>query len=962
MSALPPVYVELRALIGDFQAKIGAAKKELGALAAENDLGASKFEKFQKYAVAAGVVGLGAMAVGAYKAAKAAAEYQTQLSIVYSTTGEVRSKTFDLQNKLLDLGTQVGYSGTEMGKAFYYVASGGYHAAAGLTVLKAAAQGAQIEGSDLVEVTHAVTGVMAEYHLKASMAARVTSAMTAAVGHGMMTFNDLAEALPRVGSRAAAAHVTIQELLGAMATMTRTGLPASMAATYLGQTIGHLEAPSKAAVAEMNSLGINATKLEQTLGNGSGPGLADAIGMLYKGIATHLTPAGLVAVQTFVKSKASAKDYHAMLAKLPPSMQTVVGAVAPMSGGVKGLQGTLMLGGKNLKSLRSNVAAVSDAMHKGGKDVTGWAEKQKTAEMQVKLLKAAAENLEIKLGTDLLPAVTKITAGLARFVGVLEKHPTAVRNFAMALAALLTTMVAVGSAKKVIGLFKDIGDAAMWSGRTVGKAGKLILRGMSEAEFQGARLGRGFKSFGEAAMQNFRLAGAYAKDWARSAGAALKDFGSSAKDSFSLAKGYAKDWSSSAATAIKDMAQSYGRAFQSFASSARLNLAKVGAWAKEAGTNAVSSLTSAFKSAGSSIASGLSTAKTAILDLGSRGLAAAKNMASLAASFTKAGLAAAASAIKMVAVKTVQLAIAAATKLWTAAQWLLNAALDANPIGIVVLALAALALAIYIAWTHSATFRRIVTDAFNAVKEAIHWVVNFVIGLFNKFGDKLLFLLGPIGAVVYAIRHWREIVTIVTDVFNSAKNAVEHAITNVKNSIRNGINNALSWLRGTANNWYNIGINIVEGIIHGVEHSAGALLGTMKNMASNALSSVKSFLGINSPSRKFRDVVGMAIPEGIAVGVDQHADKAVQSVRNLSQKLLKQQFQVEQQSNYSRLGSSALSLPGAGQYGQPTQPMIVNLNVKGEVDGQQVFKIVQSQSLRWGKSNGRPAFSMGAGF
>jgi hypothetical protein len=42
-----------------------------------------------------------------------------------------------------------------------------------------------------------------------------------------------------------------------------------------------------------------------------------------------------------------------------------------------------------------------------------------------------------------------------------------------------------------------------------------------------------------------------------------------------------------------------------------------------------------------------------------------------------------------------------ATGLWAAAQWLLNAALNANPIGLIVLALAALGGALYLAWTHS---------------------------------------------------------------------------------------------------------------------------------------------------------------------------------------------------------------------------------------------------------------------
>ena len=68
-----------------------------------------------------------------------------------------------------------------------------------------------------------------------------------------------------------------------------------------------------------------------------------------------------------------------------------------------------------------------------------------------------------------------------------------------------------------------------------------------------------------------------------------------------------------------------------------------------------------------------------------------------------------------------------ATGLWTAAQWLLNAALTANPIGIVIIALAALGAALYLAWTHSETFRNIVTGAWNAIKDAVGWAWDNVL-------------------------------------------------------------------------------------------------------------------------------------------------------------------------------------------------------------------------------------------
>ena len=60
--------------------------------------------------------------------------------------------------------------------------------------------------------------------------------------------------------------------------------------------------------------------------------------------------------------------------------------------------------------------------------------------------------------------------------------------------------------------------------------------------------------------------------------------------------------------------------------------------------------------------------------------------------------------------------IKGATLAWTAAQWLLNVALTANPIGLVIVALAALAAGIYLAWTRSAAFRDVLIGLWGIVK------------------------------------------------------------------------------------------------------------------------------------------------------------------------------------------------------------------------------------------------------
>lgn len=63
---------------------------------------------------------------------------------------------------------------------------------------------------------------------------------------------------------------------------------------------------------------------------------------------------------------------------------------------------------------------------------------------------------------------------------------------------------------------------------------------------------------------------------------------------------------------------------------------------------------------------------------------------------------------------------------WETVQLALNVALDANPIGAIVLLLASLAAAIIYAYQHSQTFRDIVHDAFNVAKDVISTVVDAI--------------------------------------------------------------------------------------------------------------------------------------------------------------------------------------------------------------------------------------------
>lgn len=80
-------------------------------------------------------------------------------------------------------------------------------------------------------------------------------------------------------------------------------------------------------------------------------------------------------------------------------------------------------------------------------------------------------------------------------------------------------------------------------------------------------------------------------------------------------------------------------------------------------------------------------------------------------------------------------AMAAGSKAAAAGQWLLNAALTANPIGLVVAGVAALIAGLVLAYKKSETFREIVDGAMSGVKKAVQVVVDIVGDVKDKVAD-----------------------------------------------------------------------------------------------------------------------------------------------------------------------------------------------------------------------------------
>ena len=167
-----------------------------------------------------------------------------------------------------------------------------------------------------------------------------------------------------------------------------------------------------------------------------------------------------------------------------------------------------------------------------------------------------------------------------------------------------------------------------------------------------------------------------------------------------------------------------------------------------------------------------------------------------------AGILVANAAMKVATVATQ--AWTAIQKVATAAQWLWNAALSANPIGLVIIAVAALGAALVIAYQKSETFRKVVDAAFDAVAgaaralgRAFDSLVDAARAAFNWITDhwKLgLFAFGPIGAAILLIvDNFETLRDVASRVFDAIKGAID-GIASAIAGVVDAVQGLIGWL------------------------------------------------------------------------------------------------------------------------------------------------------------------------
>lgn len=129
---------------------------------------------------------------------------------------------------------------------------------------------------------------------------------------------------------------------------------------------------------------------------------------------------------------------------------------------------------------------------------------------------------------------------------------------------------------------------------------------------------------------------------------------------------------------------------------------------------------------------------------------------------------------------------------------------------------------------------------------------------------------------------WTYLTNAAAKVVQWGTDAVAKATT-AASDIFNGIVDGLSSL---PDELLSIGSDLVEGLWNGISNMTDWVIGKIEGFGDSILSGIKSFFGIESPSRVFRDVVGKNLALGLAEGIEDNADAPIDAMASLGEDVM----------------------------------------------------------------------------
>ena len=254
----------------------------------------------------------------------------------------------------------------------------------------------------------------------------------------------------------------------------------------------------------------------------------------------------------------------------------------------------------------------------------------------------------------------------------------------------------------------------------------------------------------------------------------------------------------------------------------------------------------------------------------------------------------------------------------------LNAVMLANPIGLIVAAIAALVAAFVLLWNKSEGFRNFWIGLWNGIVEFMSPIIDSIVEMFQSAWELIQVVWGYVEPYFKQLFENIKIIvktvkSVLTDVFSGAWEIIKtvwsvagtyfktvfDTITGIFKAIKailsGDFKGAWEAIKGVFSGWgsffqklfnsivkifstigskfLSIGKNIVKGIWQGISNGLSWIKDKITGWVGNVLKFIKKLFGIKSPSTVMRDEVGKYLAQGMGVGFENELDNVYKDMQ-----------------------------------------------------------------------------------
>lgn len=164
-------------------------------------------------------------------------EFQKNMLEVATISTQVEGSMTDFMNRVMAITQEIPIKAPEAAKALYQIVSAGHDGADGMKVLEVSARSAIGGMTDTATAADAITTLINAYKLSASDAEKVSDQLFTTARLGKTTFGELGQSIAQVAPIAASYGVEMDQVLAAVATLTKSGTPTAQAMTQIRASI-----------------------------------------------------------------------------------------------------------------------------------------------------------------------------------------------------------------------------------------------------------------------------------------------------------------------------------------------------------------------------------------------------------------------------------------------------------------------------------------------------------------------------------------------------------------------------------------------------------------------------------------------------------------------------------------------------------------------------------------------------